>query len=153
MSLVTPLMHYLWFMLGMLLVGIGWGFVRPCAILSGMNSVSTSHKSMASGIISTMRQLGAAVGFALIYAVISTYRNSSLSALVRQLQLSLTTHQLNALITHKQTDHSLLSLVDSIKIIQTQALCLGLAVISLLAILKLVIVITYVKKNSVSDLA
>lgn len=75
MALVTPLMHYLWFMLGMALVGIGWGFARPCAILTGMNSVSASHKSMASGIISTMRQLGAAVGFALIYAVISTYRN------------------------------------------------------------------------------
>lgn len=107
---------------------------------------------MASGIISTMRQLGAAVGFALIYAVMSTYRDSSLSALIRQHQLSLSKHQLNALITHKQTDHSLLSLVHLIKIINTQALCLGLATISLLAILKLVLVIKYVKKDPASDL-
>ena len=153
MTLATFLMNYLLFILGMLLVGIGWGFVRPCAILSALNSVAISHKSMASGIISTMRQLGAAMGFALIYAVISTYKHHFLSIIIRQNKLTLSEYQLNSLITITSTNSSLLHLIHLIKNVNTQALAFGLTVIILLALLKLIIIIKYIPKDQIIDSA
>jgi EmrB/QacA subfamily drug resistance transporter len=104
MALVAPLMQYGWFMLGMLMVGLGWGFVRPCAILSGLNSVPAPQKSMATGVISTMRQLGAAFGFALVYAVISTYENHFINKIIQDNHLDVTTQQIRSLISSHQTN-------------------------------------------------
>ena len=92
-------------------------------------------------MISTMRQLGAAVGFALVYAVISTYQHLSLLKIIKQQQLTLTEQQLNSLITHTQNNAAFIHLIPAVKIAHTQALSLGLAVTSLLALAKLILVI------------
>jgi len=141
MAVAAHLMQYPWFMLGMVLFAIGWGFVRPCAILSALNSVPPSHKSMASGMISTMRQLGAALGFALVYAAISTYQHAALLKIIKQQHLTITVQKLNSLITHTQTNPAFIHLIPAIKTAHTQALVLGLAVASVLALAKLILVI------------
>ena len=147
MTVVAPMQQYSWFMLGMLSMGIGWGFVRPCAILSGLNSVPIAHKSMATGMISTMRQLGAAVGFALMYAVISTYENVSLTHIIQKNKLTVTTSDLNHLITQASANDSLSYLIPVIKTAHTHALSWGMGVISLLALLNLVLVIQYLHND------
>nr|WP_277922068.1 MFS transporter [Coxiella burnetii] len=147
MALVATSLQYLWFLVGMLLVGLGWGFVRPCAILSSLHSVAAPQKSMATGVISTMRQLGAAVGFALVYAVISTYQHFSLLSIIQRYQLNLSTSQLNYLMTHSHQPHPLTYLIPLVNTVRTRGFSLGLLVISSLALLNLVLAIKYLKAS------
>ena len=149
MALAVMSLQYLWFMIGMLLIGLGWGFVRPCAILLSLNSVDPSQKSMATGVISTMRQLGAAVGFALVYAVISTYQHFSLLNIIRQHKLNISTNQLSFFMDHIHHYPSLVYLVSSVNTVHTQGLSLGLFIISLLAMINLILVIKYLKSRAV----
>lgn len=144
MTLVLRFMEYKWFMIGMLLMGIGWGFVRPCAILSALNSVPPSHKSMATGMISTMRQLGAAVGFAATYAVISTTQYMLLRFIISSYKLDISVQQLNSIITHASSNQHLMKLLPMVKMANTHALAIGMAVIGILALLNLLLVMKYI---------
>ncbi len=153
MAIVAPTLQYIWFMFGMVLVGLGWGFVRPCAILLGLNSVPAPQKSMATGIISTMRQLGAAVGFALVYAVISTYRHILLMDIIRQNKLNISTDRLSYLIAHLHKHPSLMHLVHTINMAYTQAFSLGLLVVSSLAMLNLILMIRCLDPAPVKEVA
>ncbi|ODN43940.1 MFS transporter [Piscirickettsia litoralis] len=57
---------------GMLLFGCGWGLIVPGGVLGAMGSLSRREHGQGSGILNTMRQLGGAVGFAMMGMVVNS---------------------------------------------------------------------------------
>ena len=69
---------YLIMLPGLLLIGVGLGTVFPAINVGAMGSVSGPELGLASGIVNTARQLGAAFGVALLVATVITASNYTL---------------------------------------------------------------------------
>lgn len=64
---------YSWIVFGLLCCGIGTPLIMPTAITTVLASAPSDQHGMAAGILNTMRQVGAALGLAVIGAVINYY--------------------------------------------------------------------------------
>jgi len=73
LALTASMNHYWLAMIGFLGYGIGAPLIISPAIAAVLNSVPDEKKGMAAGMLNTMRQLGAALCFAVIGAVITNY--------------------------------------------------------------------------------
>jgi EmrB/QacA subfamily drug resistance transporter len=62
---------------GMLITAIGFGSAAPTMVIAGTAGVSDSEQGLASGLINTMRQVGAGVGLA-VTAAVSSARTAAL---------------------------------------------------------------------------
>jgi EmrB/QacA subfamily drug resistance transporter len=69
---------YLIVLPGLLLIGAGIGAVFPSLNVGAMGAVSGPQLGLASGIVNTARQLGAAIGIALVVATAITASNETL---------------------------------------------------------------------------
>ncbi len=67
---------YPWVIFGLVCCGIGTPLIMPTAITTVLASVPSDQHGMAAGTLNTMRQVGAALGLAVIGAVISYYELS-----------------------------------------------------------------------------
>jgi EmrB/QacA subfamily drug resistance transporter len=60
---------------GMFLIGMGVPFVQVPSNTDGMSRIEAERRGMASGVLQTFRQFGAATGLAILAAVIATAQN------------------------------------------------------------------------------
>ena len=85
---------------GLLLVGVGMGFVFSSLFAAVLNGVDAKHAGSASGVLNAVQQVGAAVGVALIgvifFGQLSHGAASSFAAIEPQLQQTLTAQHVPA---------------------------------------------------------
>ncbi|MEJ7790218.1 MAG: DHA2 family efflux MFS transporter permease subunit, partial [Thermoleophilaceae bacterium] len=77
---------YLIVLPGLLLIGVGIGAVFPSINVGAMGSVSGPELGLASGIVNTARQLGAAFGVALLVATVITASDYTLDSAREDIQ-------------------------------------------------------------------
>lgn len=77
---------YLIVLPGLLLIGVGIGAVFPAINVGAMGSVSGPELGLASGIVNTARQLGAAFGVALLVATVITASSYTLDSAREDIQ-------------------------------------------------------------------
>jgi EmrB/QacA subfamily drug resistance transporter len=119
-------LNYTLFLIGLIFFGAGWGMIRPCGILAAMNSVPKKHKSMASGVLNTLRQLGATFGFAALFATIMTTYHYFLKQVVQQNHLPFSIHQLGLFLVLKSVHPQYAYLWSMLKRGYTHAFTLGM---------------------------
>ncbi|MDP1574663.1 MAG: MFS transporter [Coxiellaceae bacterium] len=67
---------YLWILFGLLCCGVGTPLIMPTAITTVISSAPQDQHGMAAGTLNTLRQVGAALGLAVIGTVINSYELS-----------------------------------------------------------------------------
>jgi len=77
---------YLIVLPGLLMIGAGIGAVFPSINVGAMGAVSGPQLGLASGIVNTARQLGAAIGIALVVAASITASNETLKYAVEDIE-------------------------------------------------------------------
>ena len=91
----------------MIIFGSGWGFLIPCSILTVMRSVTHKEHGMGSGVLNTLRQLGGALGLAIIGSVIVSIDNFKLIHLIQ-------THSQWSHLHLQQVNHLLIGLTKDL---------------------------------------
>jgi EmrB/QacA subfamily drug resistance transporter len=81
MALTIEQQSYLFAMVGMVLYGVGAPLMISPAIKTVLFSVEMERGGMASGILNTMRQLGAALAFGVIGAIVNAVERSGVALL------------------------------------------------------------------------
>ena len=77
---------YLIMLPGLMLIGAGIGTVFPAINVGAMGAVSGPQLGVASGVVNTARQLGAALGIALLVATVITASNETLKYAIEDIQ-------------------------------------------------------------------
>lgn len=96
---------YSWLVLGLLIFGIGIPLAIPASCTMLMSSVNPSQSGMASGMLSTVRQLALSMGVAILSAIISSYNNTHFSRVLKISSdyMGVKVYQLNLLLAGKNT--------------------------------------------------
>ena len=144
-TICAPFANYYLFLVGMLFFGAGWGMIRPCGILSAINSVPPAHKSMASGILNTLRQFGAGLGFAIIYAVISTSYNYMLKKIISSNHLSISVHKESTLIALHTNNPVYTHLISTLRHSYTISFTFGMIAACVFALLNVILAISFIR--------
>lgn len=142
---------------GFLLYGFGAPLVIPAAIATILKSVSTLERGMASGMANTMRQIGAALGIALIGAVITNqfnfkldnflaHSNQNIHQLNREQLKNLAYTQTNT-ITNHLSSHNLLQIHQIVRASYISAFTKGMFLAVLLASLAFLIAFMLIRNR------
>ena len=74
--------EFAWIMPGMIVMGLGIGFVMVPTSTDALNRAGSEFRGQASGVVQTMRQIGATVGLASIGGLVATVQGIEVSRLI-----------------------------------------------------------------------
>lgn len=81
-AVVLGLGNILWLIPGMLMIGIGLGFLASTVTTEALARAPAAKHSVASGMVQTLRQIGGVFGIACIGAVVNTTEQAGVNAVV-----------------------------------------------------------------------
>lgn len=97
-ALLASTNSYYWIITGLICCGIGTPLIMPTAIATVLASAPGNQHGMAAGTLNTMRQIGAALGLAIIGTVISHYELLHMNSYTHAFTYGMLTSGLFALI-------------------------------------------------------
>ncbi len=156
-ALAAPFADYKLLFLGLVIFGIGWGFIIPCGILTVMGSVKAEEHGMGSGVLNTMRQLGGCLGLAIVGAIITSYNNFKLGNFLRGNPdyTNVSVHQVNRLLIHASQKIPNLDL-EKLRFLKevamktyTKAFAFGVCSVTFLALISLLLAVFCIRRKDV----
>ena len=98
--------EFLWILPGMIILGLGIGLVMVATNTDALNRAPSQYRGQASGVVQTIRQMGATIGLASIGALVTT----TLAMQIDKLEDSLSSAEVKELLSQAE-----LGQVDAIK--------------------------------------
>lgn len=147
--------NYFWILLGLIAYGLGIPLVIPNSVTTVMTSVKPEQSGMASGTFTTIRQCALSMGIAILSAVITSYNELRLNALLKasDIYANISVHQVNLLLTGESKNidlniQNLSTLKNSAQLINTQAFVYGMSVMVIFSAIGLLTAYFFIKKQT-----